>query len=569
MAHRSEYKKKGVAGETRKRAAAGIRRDKRDALLASKRQKRDEREEEEGGEEAVALEDAALRACLEALAAVHGPAAALSRGQHEALEQMRRWLCRANPPVAQIVDAGGVDPLLNLVQHGDRDVRLAAAWCVTNIASSADPAHSSAVLPVLPSLVAHCSAEDLEMADQCVWAIGNIAACHLEARDAAVRAGTVSALVDLIAQAISGAELSLATCCVCPLTVVEAGGESSYHVPPDATMSLADYQSKAPESPHGKLLANTLWALTNVARGDVMGREFAAHHGLLFEHGIDRLLPQLLLFPEQAVAVEAAWLMAFLSKPGVEAVRRLFAQETADAVTAGGPRIAFEGANAMSSSLTALVLIGMLYDPNNPAIAIPALRVLGNVVIAGRDFAAELLSDVRCLRYLGVMLRRSIFVPVKKEAAFVVSNIAVAFPAALVENGILNILLNLLSDCNFVVQKEICFALLNIAADLKFLSRVVDAGVLSVFISMLRTADVEAQRMALDFIELVLRKHPHGCQMVERLDGIDAMEQLQMQEHTTLYQRVDQIMDRYFSEVPADDLDGPQQPVEYPPWRRG
>eukprot|EP01094_Clydonella_sp_ATCC50884_P017973 TRINITY_DN323_c0_g4_i1.p1 TRINITY_DN323_c0_g4~~TRINITY_DN323_c0_g4_i1.p1 ORF type:complete len:573 (-),score=178.12 TRINITY_DN323_c0_g4_i1:9-1727(-) len=572
MAHRGDYKRKDAGGLTRKRVTASIRKEKRAALLAAKRHKGEVGQEDgecEYSDGGAPLEHTALTACVEALSSVASPHSALSEEQASALEQLRSWLCRPNPPVAQILEAGAAEPIVGLVQHTDRAVYLSAAWCVTNIASSADPAHSNAVLATLPALVSRCATDDVEVADQCVWAIGNIAACNLEARDAAVSCGAIPMLTDLIGSIVGNDRLSLATCCVCPLTVVDADGEQTYNAPPDTVMSLADYQSKQAETPLGKLISTALWALSNMARGDMMGREFAAHHGKFFANGIADVLPLLLLHPEQAVAVEAAWLMAYLSKPGVEAVSQLFARETESVMVENGPRIAFDGPMAMSSSLSALVLIGMLYDPNNAAIAIPALRVLGNVITAGRSYAEELLRDVRLLRYLAHMVRRSIFIPVRKEAAFVISNIAVPFPGALVENGVLNILINLLSNCNFVVQKEVCYALLNIAMDLKYLSRVVEAGVLSVFISLLRTADVEAQRMALDFIELVLRKHPHGCQMVQNLDGIDAMEQLQLHDNPQVYKRVDEIMERYFSDVPADDLEGRQEPVEYPPWRRG
>jgi hypothetical protein len=54
-----------------------------------------------------------------------------------------------------------------------------------------------------------------------------------------------------------------------------------------------------------------------------------------------------------------------------------------------------------------------------------------------------------------------------------------------------------------------------------------DGGVLRGYLAMVRGPDMEAARLGLQFVEMVLRMLPGGAQAVEAADGIDALEELQ------------------------------------------
>ncbi|GKV51160.1 hypothetical protein SLEP1_g57832 [Rubroshorea leprosula] len=75
-------------------------------------------------------------------------------------------------------------------------------------------------------------------------------------------------------------------------------------------------------------------------------------------------------------------------------------------------------------------------------------------------------------------------------------------------------------------------------------------GASSVFIDLVRSADTEAARVGLQFMELVLRGMPNGegPKLVEREDGIDAMERFQFHENEDLRNMANGLVDKYFGE---------------------
>ncbi|KAI3857853.1 hypothetical protein MKX03_009972, partial [Papaver bracteatum] len=61
----------------------------------------------------------------------------------------------------------------------------------------------------------------------------------------------------------------------------------------------------------------------------------------------------------------------------------------------------------------------------------------------------------------------------------------------------------------------------------------VDRGCIPEFVNLVRSADIKAARLGLHFLELVMRGMPdgEGPKLVEREDGIDAMERYQFHEN--------------------------------------
>ncbi|KAF3567266.1 hypothetical protein DY000_02019901, partial [Brassica cretica] len=87
--------------------------------------------------------------------------------QVTALRELRRLLSKPEfPPIEAALSAGAV----SFVWLSRR-----TAWCLTNIAAG-KPEETKALLPALPLLIAHLGEKSsLPVAEQCSWAIGNVA----------------------------------------------------------------------------------------------------------------------------------------------------------------------------------------------------------------------------------------------------------------------------------------------------------------------------------------------------------------------------------------------------------
>ncbi|KAI3987807.1 hypothetical protein MKX01_019188, partial [Papaver californicum] len=70
------------------------------------------------------------------------------------------------------------------------------------------------------------------------------------------------------------------------------------------------------------------------------------------------------------------------------------------------------------------------------------------------------------------------------------------------------------------------------------------------FVNLVRSADTEAARLGLQFLELVMRGIPdgEGPKLVEREDGIDAKERLQFHENEDHRILENGLVDKYFGE---------------------
>ncbi|KAL2933667.1 Importin subunit alpha-9 [Bienertia sinuspersici] len=137
-----------------------------------------------------------------------------------ALRQLRRLLSRSElPPVDVVLKAGAIPDLVQCLTFGSPDEQLLeAAWCLTNIAAG-QPEETKSLLPALPLLVAHLGAEvnqgslyhqinlfslfcveksSLPVAEQCAWALGNVAGEGEDLRNVLLSQGALSPLAKMI-----------------------------------------------------------------------------------------------------------------------------------------------------------------------------------------------------------------------------------------------------------------------------------------------------------------------------------------------------------------------------------
>ncbi|XP_028125537.1 importin subunit alpha-9-like [Camellia sinensis] len=213
------------------------------------------------------------------------------------------------------------------------------------------------------------------------------------------------------------------------------------------------------------------------------------------------------------------------------------------------------------------LLVERLATSNSLQLLIPVLRSLGNLVagdahttnvlVAGHGITDNVIAAlIKCLKSEHRVL--------KKEAAWVLSNIAagsIEHKQLIYSSEAVPLLLRLLSTEPFDIRKEVAYVLGNLCVApsegsgrpsliLDHLVSLVSKGCLPGFVDLVRSADTEAAKLGLQFMELVLRGMPNseGPKLVEREDGIDAMERFQFHENEELRNMANELVDTYFGE---------------------
>lgn len=411
-----------------------------------------------------------------------------------ALQELRRLLSRSEfPPVESAVKAGAVAILVQCLSFGSPDEQLLeAAWCLTNIAAG-NPEETKALLPALPLLIAHLGEKSSSpVAEQCAWALGNVAGEDEELRNVLLIQG---ALVPL------------------------------------ARMMLPYRRST---------VRTAAWALSNLIKGP---NPKAANELIRVDGVLDAIVRHLTKADDES-ATEVAWVVVYLS-----ALSNL-------------------ATSVLVKSDVLQLLVNRLATSNSLQLMIPVLRSLGNlvagdshatyaVVVPGLEVTDTAMQAlIKCLNSEHRVL--------KKEAAWVLSNIAagsIEHKQLIYSSETLPLLLHLFSAAPFDIRKEVAYILGNICVAptkgdeipnliLEHLVSLVEKGCLPGFIDLVRSADIEAAKLGLQFIELVLRGMPNGKgpKLVEQEDGIEAMERFQFHENEDVRTMANSLVDKYFGE---------------------
>jgi len=124
--------------------------------------------------------------------------------QVENARLVRKLLSKENePPIQQIIECGVIQRLLYLMQFSTSSVlKFECAWSLTNIASGTQ-AHTDALIHkfhALPALLhAFKKTEHMvEIKEQCLWALANIAGDSVQCRDLVLQHGILRHIVALI-----------------------------------------------------------------------------------------------------------------------------------------------------------------------------------------------------------------------------------------------------------------------------------------------------------------------------------------------------------------------------------
>lgn len=506
LSHRRDSIKSSVhstAAQRRRQHAIAVGKERREALIRTKRLCRDALADDsevllEGDmivdEEKAVLDAQTSQTVQDLKSAVSHQGKGVAQKKIEILRALRRLLSKSEvPPVEAALQAGAIPVLVQCLSFGSPDEQLLeAAWCLTNIAAG-EPEETRSLLPALPLLIAHLGEKSsVPVAEQCAWALGNVSGEGEELRNILLAQGALLPL----------ARLMLSN-------------------KPSTTRTAA-------------------WALSNLIKGP----DPKAATSLIRIDGVLHAIIQHLKKSDDELATEVAWIVVYLSALSETAVSLL-----------------------VRSDVVAL-LAGRLASSESLQLLIPVLRSLGNLVagdsyitdavlIVGHNITDQVLSGLtKCLKSEHRVL--------KKEAAWVLSNIAAGsfeHKELIFSSEATPLLMHLLSSAPFDIRKEVAYVLGNLCVApaksagqpsiiLQHLVALVNLGCLPGFINLVRSADIESARLGLQFLELVLRGMPNGegPKLVEREDGIDAMERFQFHENEEMRNMANGLVDKYFGE---------------------
>ncbi|XP_020102554.1 importin subunit alpha-2 isoform X1 [Ananas comosus] len=506
LSHRRDPIKSSVhntAAHRRRQQAIAVGKERRESLIRAKRLCRDtvidgSESPFEGDmiidEEKEALDSKTSQTVLELKSAIAFQGKGATQKKVEILRVLRRLLSQSEvPPIEAALQAGAVPLLVQCLSFGSSDEQLLeAAWCLTNIAAG-EPEHTKSLLPSLPMLIAHLGEKSsTPVAEQCAWAVGNVAGEGEELRNILLAQGALFPLARLMM------------------------------------------------SNKGSTSRTSSWALSNLIKGP----DPKAANELIRVDGLLDAIVWHLKKADDELATEVAWVIVYLSALSEKATSLL-----------------------VKSDVVRL-LVGRLVASESLQMLIPVLRSLGNLVasdsymidvvlIVGHTITDELLSGlIKCLKSEHRVL--------KKEASWVLSNIAAGsleHKRLIYSSEATPLLINFLSSAPFDIRKEAAFTLGNLCVAppknneqpgiiVVHLVSLIDSGCLPGFLNLIRSADIESARLGLQFLELVMRGLPNGegPKLVEREDGIEAMERFQFHENEEMRNMANTLVDKYFGE---------------------
>ncbi|PAA75361.1 hypothetical protein BOX15_Mlig007573g1, partial [Macrostomum lignano] len=212
--------------------------------------------------------------------------------QFAAIQACRRALSKErHPPIDEFVNRGVLPELVvALTKPANHQVVFEAAWALTNIASG-EAQHTRAVVNAgaLQPLIELLNSEHLNVAEQAVWALGNIAGDGSELRDRAIKAGIVQPLLRLLqrvsrdsaiaaSSSSSGSDNSVSLLGNCAWLVSNLCRNKNPPPPASAVLELLPAMAALLQAPHKEVVQDTCWALSYVtdAVNDLIGQVIAS-----------------------------------------------------------------------------------------------------------------------------------------------------------------------------------------------------------------------------------------------------------------------------------------------------
>ncbi|TMW68902.1 hypothetical protein Poli38472_001058 [Pythium oligandrum] len=496
---RSSLKKHDAAAESRaskarrQRTTTQIRKDKRRETVQTKRRR------------LMSNDDIAVtgRSIAELMTILRGSDAS-HQEQYDVLREVRALLSAHEndyETVEQIIESGIVPVLVELLEQASPlatstrtggEVYKEILWCLTNIASG-QYEHTKLVLPAVPRLLQFLEGSNATLAEHSAWVLGNIAADCEEFRQQLIKNGAV---VPLTKQLTNVAEPELAK--------------------------------------------TSAWALSNIARGHETSAKAFIDAGIvpIVVTGLQQGTPK--SFTE-GIVVEIAWLLSFLTAREEEYLKLWLENGLIDCLLP-------------------------YFATTNELLLTPILRVFGNICCGSMDHH----TDEWQMPFVHHLLRSdSVFLPkllefiqpnvgashahLTAESAWVLSNLAtldVQVVDLLLHAGFLPLLVQHFHTGSYEVRREVAFVVTNVAlTSPAHLEQVLSFDVLKGFLQLLSAADVAVVGNSLRLIENVLRVAPNGVSVIESHGGIEALENVQFQsQEAHLSQWAEALVNEFYGE---------------------
>jgi len=306
-----------------------------------------------------------------------------------------------------------------------------------------------------------------------------------------------------------------------------------------AAGALAPLLEQLSDASKLSMLRNATWTLSNFLRGKPPP-SFAITHQAL------PTLARMIRHGDEEVLTDACWALSYLSDGDNDRIDKV--------IDAGVCR-----------RLVELLL------HESPAVLVPALRTVGNIV-TGNDIQTQVILNCGALPCLLNLLGGSHKKSIKKEACWTVSNITAGTRdqiKAVLDAGIAPHLIHLLSTADYDIKKEAAWAISNATSggSPEQLQALVAAGALKPMCDLLAVSDVRIITVALEALENFLRvgqaaeRIPGGpgfnpyLALVEDAGGLDKLEALQEHPNEDVYRKAGSLLEEFFdaAEERAED----------------
>ncbi|GAB4841067.1 hypothetical protein Ancab_021812 [Ancistrocladus abbreviatus] len=324
-----------------------------------------------------------------------------------------------------------------------------------------------------------------------------------------------------------------------------------------------------------------VWALGNIAGDSPKCRDLVLAHGAL--------MPLLAQFNEHAklsMLRNATWTLSNFcrgkpqpsfeqTKPALPTLERLIHSNDEEILTDACWALSYlsDGTNdkiqAVIEAGVCPRLVELLLHPS-PAVLIPALRTVGNIV-TGDDIQTQTIIDHQALPCLLNLLTNNYKKSIKKEACWTISNITAGTKEqiqAVINAGIIAPLVHLLQNAEFDIKKEAAWAISNATSggshdQIKFL---VSQGCIKPLCDLLAGPDPRIVTVCLEGLENILKvgesEKSMGttgdvnvyAQMIEEADGLEKIESLQSHDNNEIYEKAVKILETYWVEEDDEAL---------------
>jgi len=458
----------------------------------------------------------------------------------KATQAARKILSRErNPPIDVLIEAGIVPKLVAFLSVTSPDPQetnqmlFEAAWALTNIASGSS-AQTRVVVEAgaVPHFIRLLEYPDLNVSEQAVWALGNIAGDGSELRDLVTNLGILKPLLGLVKLGTSDA-----------------------------------------------FLRNVVWTISNLCRNKNPAPKFEV---------INQILPTLnkLMASHQdpEVLADACWALSYLtdgSNDRIQIIQKkalsMYQKELEELESTDTdseetkqkrPFYQIDCIQVVVDSGSVPNLVRMLAS-SEISIVTPALRALGNVVTGSDVQTASVIQSGGLPVICGLLSHAK--ANVIKEAAWTISNIT-AGPQeqiqAVLDNNCLPPLIEVLAHGDFKSKKESAWAITNLTSggSLEQIVLLCGSGVMKPFCDLLELNDEKTVCVVMDGLMNILSTAAQQgeaeqiCQMIEECDGLDKIENLQTHENEQVYKKALAIITTFFAE---EEDEGPSEAQEF------